>query len=54
MSNISNSQDNTSLIKTLFQIFGSEPLEFVLPKVETFLADPDRHKQRAAGELLGG
>lgn len=42
-------------IKSLFQIFEDGPLDFVLPILEGFIADKaDRHKQRAAGELIGG
>lgn len=43
------------LVKSIFQVFEDAPCEFVLPAVEGLLADKDnRHKQRAAGELLGG
>ncbi|KAM0751556.1 hypothetical protein T439DRAFT_300497 [Meredithblackwellia eburnea MCA 4105] len=47
--------DSITVIKSLFQIFGDAPCEFVLPLVEELVADKaDRHKQRAAGELIGG
>lgn len=42
-------------VKSLFQIFEDGPLDFVLPILEGFIADKaNRHKQRAAGELVGG
>lgn len=46
--------DVTTVIKSIFQIFGAEPLEFVLPILHTLVVDKDRHKQRAAAELIGG
>jgi hypothetical protein len=43
------------LIKSIFQVFEDAPFEWVLPAVEGLIADKtDRHKQRAAGELIGG
>jgi proteasome activator subunit 4 len=46
--------DAITIIKSIFQIFSSAPLEFVLPLLDGLVADKDRHKQRAAGELIGG
>lgn len=46
--------DVTTIIKSIFQIYGAAPLPFVLPLLEGLIADKDRHKQRAAGELVGG
>ena len=43
------------IVKSLFQVFEDGPCEFVLPAVDNLIADKaDRHKQRAAGELIGG
>jgi hypothetical protein len=43
------------VVKSLFQIFDdAEMLDLVLPIVDGLLADPDRHKQRAAAEIMGG
>lgn len=47
--------DVCMLLKSIFQVFEDKPLDVVLPIVDAYLADSkDRHKQRAAGELLGG
>ncbi|KAH8929547.1 hypothetical protein BT69DRAFT_1292546 [Atractiella rhizophila] len=46
--------DNATVIKSIFQIFQDAPLEFLFPVLEKFIEEEDRHKQRAAGELLGG
>ncbi|GAA5988215.1 hypothetical protein JCM11641_001615, partial [Rhodosporidiobolus odoratus] len=47
--------DICMLVKSIFQIFEDAPFEFVLPAAEALLEDSrDRHKQRAAGELIGG
>ena len=46
--------DATTIVKSIFQVFEDAPCEFVLPILEQFIANKDRHKQRAAGELLGG
>lgn len=46
---------SSNRVKSLFQIFEDGPLEFVLPILEGYIAEKDnRHKQRAAGELIGG
>jgi len=43
------------VVKSIFQVFEDAACEFVLPAVDSLLADKsDRHKQRAAGELIGG
>lgn len=47
--------DVCMLIKSIFQVFEDAPCQWVLPAVDDLLADPaNRHKQRAAGELVGG
>ncbi|KAI5481022.1 proteasome activator subunit 4 [Pseudohyphozyma bogoriensis] len=47
--------DSITVVKSIFQIFGDAPCDHVLPLVEKLIADKaDRHKQRAAGELVGG
>lgn len=43
------------LVKSIFQVFEDEPCQFVLPAIDALIADKEnRHKQRAAGELIGG
>lgn len=43
------------LVKSLAQIFEDELCQFILPAVDELIADKsNRHKQRAAGELIGG
>lgn len=47
--------DAITIVKSIFQVFEDAPCEFVLPALAELIADKeDRHKQRAAGELLGG
>lgn len=46
--------DAITVTKSIFQIFEDAPCEFVLPILDELIADKDRHKQRAAGELIGG
>ena len=47
--------DAITLVKSVFQIFEDAALEFVLPLLDPLVTDKDnRHKQRAAGELIGG
>ncbi|GAA5836406.1 hypothetical protein JCM11251_007072, partial [Rhodosporidiobolus azoricus] len=47
--------DVCMLVKSIFQVFEDAPFEFVLPTLDSLIADKtDRHKQRAAGELVGG
>ncbi|BGP22448.1 Proteasome activator BLM10 [Rhodotorula toruloides] len=47
--------DVCMLVKSIFQVFEDAPCQWVLPAVDDLLADPtNRHKQRAAGELVGG
>ncbi|GJN88228.1 hypothetical protein Rhopal_001193-T1 [Rhodotorula paludigena] len=47
--------DNCMLVKSLAQIFEDELCQFILPAVDELIADKsNRHKQRAAGELIGG
>jgi len=47
--------ENVILLKTIFQIFGIELWSSLLPTLEELLADPeDRHKQRAAAEIISG
>lgn len=42
------------VVKSIFQIFLDEPLGEVLPMLEQLMTDNDRHKQRAAAEVIGG
>lgn len=42
------------VIKSIFQIFADEPLAEVFPQLEQLMTDNDRHKQRAAAEVIGG
>lgn len=42
------------VMKSIFQIFIDEPLAEVLPLLEQLMTDNDRHKQRAAAEIIGG
>ncbi|GAA5921528.1 hypothetical protein JCM1841_000553 [Sporobolomyces salmonicolor] len=47
--------DAITIVKSIFQIYEDAPCQFVLPALEELIADKeDRHKQRAAGELIGG
>ncbi|PWN54156.1 hypothetical protein IE53DRAFT_24314 [Violaceomyces palustris] len=46
--------DTTNLIKSLFQVFGASLLDFIKPSVESFIGERDRHKHRAAAEMIGG
>lgn len=48
------SLDNVTVVKSIFQIFMDEPLQEVLPLLEQLMTDNDRHKQRAAAEVIGG
>ena len=42
------------LLKSMFQIFGVELLPFIQTKVESYIAEKDRHMHRAASELVSG
>ncbi|PWZ00606.1 hypothetical protein BCV70DRAFT_199880 [Testicularia cyperi] len=46
--------ETLNLIKSLFQIFGVELLPLVQATIETYVQEKDRHKHRAAGELISG
>ncbi|KAM0792923.1 hypothetical protein ACM66B_002682 [Microbotryomycetes sp. NB124-2] len=47
--------DAITIVKSIFQVYEDEPLQYVLPTLDGFIFDKtDRHKQRAAGELIGG
>ncbi|GAA6033408.1 hypothetical protein JCM8097_006736 [Rhodosporidiobolus ruineniae] len=47
--------DVCMLVKSVFQVYEDAPFEWVLPAIEELISDKsDRHKQRAAGELIGG
>ena len=49
--------DHTMLVKSIFQVYGTGPLDIVLPLIDGLLKDIrdlDRHKQRAAAGLIGG
>ncbi|WFD45093.1 Proteasome activator BLM10 [Malassezia psittaci] len=48
------SSETTAFLKTVFQIFGAELLETVMPLITDMIHDRDRHKHRAAAELIGG
>lgn len=42
------------VVKSIFQIFRDEPLDIVRELVTAMMTDNDRHKQRAAAEVIGG
>jgi proteasome activator subunit 4 len=46
--------DNCVVIKSIFQILLDSSLETVIPIIEQFMLEQDRHKQRAAAEMVGG
>ncbi|POW12958.1 hypothetical protein PSHT_07915 [Puccinia striiformis] len=47
--------ENVMVIKSIFQIYGVELWPSLLPVLEELLSDPeDRHKQRAAAEIISG
>ncbi|KPV77183.1 uncharacterized protein RHOBADRAFT_25084 [Rhodotorula graminis WP1] len=47
--------DVCMVIKSIFQVFEDAACEWVLPAIDNLVADKsDRHKQRAAGELIAG
>ncbi|KAK4046499.1 Proteasome activator BLM10 [Microbotryomycetes sp. JL201] len=47
--------DAITVVKSIFQVFEDEPLQYVLPILDSFITEKaDRHKQRACGELIGG
>lgn len=47
-------QDNTSLVKSIFQLLEDLPFEALQPTVEKLISDTDQNKQRGAAELIGG
>ncbi|WFD01127.1 Proteasome activator BLM10 [Malassezia yamatoensis] len=48
------SSETTAFLKTLFQILGAELLGVVMPLITDMIHDRDRHKHRAAAEMIGG
>ncbi|EST07615.1 Protein of unknown function DUF3437 [Kalmanozyma brasiliensis GHG001] len=46
--------DSVTLLKSIFQIFGVELLPFIQTTVEQYIAEKDRHRHRAASELVCG
>ena len=48
------SLDNTTIVKSIFQIFRDEPLDIIKELVTNMMTDNDRHKQRASAEVIGG
>ncbi|KAJ1028660.1 hypothetical protein NDA16_001826 [Ustilago loliicola] len=46
--------ESVTLLKSIFQIFGVELLPFIKTTTEQFIAEKDRHRQRAASELICG
>ena len=46
--------DSVTLLKSIFQIFGVELLPFIQSTTEQFIAEKDRHRHRAASELVCG
>ncbi|SJX61736.1 related to BLM10-proteasome activator subunit [Sporisorium reilianum f. sp. reilianum] len=46
--------DAVTLLKSIFQIFGVELLPFIQTTTEQFIAEKDRHRHRAASELVCG
>ncbi|SNX83239.1 related to BLM10 - proteasome activator subunit [Melanopsichium pennsylvanicum] len=46
--------DSVTLLKSIFQIFGVELLPFITTVTEQCIAEKDRHRHRAASELVCG
>ncbi|KAF7437108.1 hypothetical protein PC9H_003942 [Pleurotus ostreatus] len=51
---VSLTQDNVSIVKSIFQVLEDEPLETLKPQLVALIQDKDQNKQRAAAELLAG
>ncbi|KAF8058272.1 hypothetical protein FPV67DRAFT_1786012 [Lyophyllum atratum] len=47
-------QDNVSLVKSIFQLLEDEPFEALRPTMEKMIKNKDQNKQRAAAELVAG
>lgn len=48
------SAETTSLIKSIFQVYGIEQLHLVKTIIEEYIGERDRHKHRAAAEVIAG
>lgn len=46
--------DSVTLLKSIFQIFGVELLPFIQTTTEQYILEKDRHRHRAAAELICG
>ncbi|KDQ20580.1 hypothetical protein BOTBODRAFT_169318 [Botryobasidium botryosum FD-172 SS1] len=46
--------ENLEFFKSIFQVFEGEFIQLALSTVDSLWADPDKFKQRAAAEILGG
>ncbi|SPO23145.1 related to BLM10 - proteasome activator subunit [Ustilago trichophora] len=46
--------DSVTLLKSIFQIFGVELMLYIKTTTEQFIAEKDRHRHRAASELVCG
>lgn len=46
--------DTATLVKSLFQMLGAPLLDAARPVIERLVAERDRHKHRAAAEMVGG
>lgn len=46
--------DTTTLLKSLSQMLGARLVPLLQPRIEELLAQRDRHKHRAAAEMVGG
>ncbi|UZJ50775.1 hypothetical protein CBS101457_000095 [Exobasidium rhododendri] len=48
------SAETTNLIKSIFQVYGIQQLPYVKAIVEDYIGQRDRHKHRAAAEVIAG
>ena len=48
------SSETLNLVKSLFAIFGVKLLDFVQPFVSSYISEKNRHKHRAAAEMISG
>jgi proteasome activator subunit 4 len=48
------SAETTNLIKSIFQVYGIDQLQHIKATVEAYIGERDRHKHRAAAEVIAG
>jgi len=48
------SAETTNLIKSIFQVYGIDQLQFIKATLEEYIGQRDRHKHRAAAEVIAG